>query len=176
MAKLKHPKQKGNSHERNVAKLLSEWSGEQFIRTPGSGAMHNVHDRRVVSDIVAPESLRDFPFSIECKNTEISWELNTFLEGTGDFWSHWNQSLSDAEREDMLPMLVFTKNYRGIYMAIRLCEYRALGIFPHSYSIIIREDTSIVIMDFKEFLSIITVEDLMKKLSSVDRKPVSLEQ
>ena len=37
-------KAKGNKHEREVAKLLSEWSGHKFMRTPMSGAIHNFKD------------------------------------------------------------------------------------------------------------------------------------
>ena len=54
---VKNPKNKGNEFERKVAKMLSEWSGVKFMRTPASGAIHNFKDKRVVSDIVAPLSI-----------------------------------------------------------------------------------------------------------------------
>lgn len=160
---LKNPKEKGNSHERNVANMLTEWSGHKFLRTPSSGAIHNFHDRRVVSDIVAPESLRDFPFSIECKNTEVSWEFNTIIEGTAAMWKQWEQCTTDADREEMIPMLVFTKNYRPIYVAIQQEIFDKLKIEPVSYLRVVGQE-NLVIIDFKEFLSLITVEELIKRL------------
>ena len=65
---VKNPNNKGNELERKVAKMLSDWAGVKFMRTPSSGAIHNFKDKRVVSDIVAPLSIGNFPFSIECKN------------------------------------------------------------------------------------------------------------
>ena len=73
MSRLKHPKQKGSEFERKVAKALTDWSGYEFHRTLMSGALHWDNDSRVVSDIVPPESLSGWPFSIECKNVECSW-------------------------------------------------------------------------------------------------------
>lgn len=130
-------KQKGNSHERAVAKMLSEWAGVKFMRTPMSGAIHNFNDVRVVSDIVAPLSIGKFPFSIECKNVEYSWEVNTYTEGKGEFFTHWAQALSDAEREGLEPLLVFTKKYREIYVALRTDTFELLeelgGKYTYNY-------------------------------------------
>ena len=154
-------KQKGNSHERNVAKLLSQWSGSKFMRTPMSGAIHNFQDKRVVSDIVAPLSLGNWPFSIECKNTENSWEFNTLIEQTAVFWKQWQQCVDDANREGSAPMLVFTKNYRDIFMSITKEIYDKLDIHPESYIVVNNTDYELVIMKFKEFLSLVSVEDLL---------------
>ena len=67
---MKNPKAKGNEFELKISKMLTEWSGQQFHRTPASGALHWSNDKRVVSDIVPPETLSGWPFSIECKKVE----------------------------------------------------------------------------------------------------------
>ena len=157
-------KNKGNTHERNVAKMLSDWAGAKFMRTPMSGAIHNFHDKRVVSDIVAPLSIGEWPFSIECKNTENSWEINTFVEGTAEFWKQWKQCLDDSIREDLCPMLVFTKNYRDIYMAIKIEDFNLLKINIESYIEIHKDDQHLVVFQFKYFLKSTSVEEVIKNL------------
>ena len=154
-------KQKGNSHERKVAELLSKWSGSKFIRTPMSGAIHNFKDKRVVSDIVAPLSIGEWPFSIECKNTENSWEFNTFIEQTAKFWKQWE----DSKREDSEPMLVFTKNYRDIFMSVTKDTFDKLEISCDNYLIVNSPQYCLVVMKFKEFLDLITLEELLTRMS-----------
>lgn len=161
---MKNPKEKGNDHERKVAKLLSEWSGQKFMRTPMSGAIHNFKDKRVVSDIVAPLSLGDWPFSIECKKVENSWEFNAFIEGTSQtLKEHWKQCVDDSEREELVPMLVFTKNYRDIYVMITKDTFCQLEIEPVSYINLIYKEQDLVIMKFNELLSLISVDELISK-------------
>lgn len=161
-------KAKGNKHEREVAKLLSEWSGKEWHRTPMSGALHWKGDKRVISDIVPPADL-DFPFSIECKNVQYPWEFNTILEGTSTFWKHWEQCYMDAEREDLFPMLVFTKNYRETFVAIRQTEFDTLLKNTEKAHLIIQPPAGkpfgrIAVMNFKEFLEEVTLEEVTKKL------------
>ena len=127
MVRVKNPKEKGNNFERKVAKLLSDWAGSKFMRTPSSGAIHNFNDKRVVSDIVAPLSIGNFPFSIECKNVECSWEWSTLLEGTSmTLNAHWEQCKNDAQREGLVPLLIVTKNFRDIYTIMSLEDWRKL--------------------------------------------------
>ena len=125
MIRVKNAKAKGNNFERKIAKMLSEWSGYTFMRTPSSGAIHNFHDKRVISDIVAPLAIGKFPFSIECKNVECSWEWSTLLEGTSTTLSiHWSQCKNDAQREGLVPLLIVTKNFRDIYSIMRLEDWK----------------------------------------------------
>ena len=161
---MKNPKEKGNSHERKVANILTEWSGSKFMRTPMSGAIHNFKDKRVVSDIVAPLSIENWPFSIECKNTENSWEINTFIEGTAVFWKQCEQCYDDSQRESLIPMLVFTKNYRDIYMAIEMSVFLKTQVSLENYAVVVRKDVELVVVKFTEFLSKITVDELTKRL------------
>ena len=158
---LKNPKEKGNAFERTVAKMLSEWSGVKFMRTPASGAIHNFKDKRVVSDIVPPLSIGQFPFSIECKNVNCSWELSNLLEGTSEtLGKQWTQCVTDAEREGLLPMLVFTKNFRGIYTVLKYDDFQKLKINLDKSLRVTTLQLDVVIFDFKMFLSAISCAQL----------------
>ena len=164
---MKHPKEKGSRLERTVAKLLSEWSGYKFIRTPMSGAIHNFKDKRVVSDITAPLSIGDWPFSIECKNTENNWELNTYIEGTAVFWKQWEQCLADSQREDLKPMLVFSKNYRDIFVAVTEIDFLQMGLDVPNKVVIHALGKHLVVFKFKDFLSSIDLPMLLKKFKKI---------
>lgn len=156
-------KQKGSSFELKVAKLLTEWSGQEFHRTPMSGALHWANDNRVISDIVPPQNLVDegWPFSIECKKVESSWELNTFVEGTAQFWKHWKQCQDDANRESMIPMLVFSKNYRDTYVAITQSTYHTLNLDIQNAAHIQYQDQKLSIFPLKSFLDKLTCQSLI---------------
>ena len=160
---LKNPKSKGNTFERKVANMLTEWSGVKFMRTPASGAIHNFQDKRVVSDIVPPLSIGKFPFSIECKNVNCSWELSNLLEGTSETLNaHWTQCVTDAEREGLLPMLVFTKNFRKVYTVLRYVDFKRLNIALDKLLRVTTVQVDVVIFDFQEFLSAVSCDQLTK--------------
>lgn len=159
-------KDKGNRLELNIAKQLTDWAGAKFMRTPCSGAIHNFHDKRVVSDIVAPLSLGAFPFSIEAKNVEYPWEFSMLMEGTSLFWTHWNQCLSDAQRECMVPLLVFKKNRRDIYTAMRTKNFDELGIHPSEVLRLKANGHDLTILKFRDLLESITCEELLQKTLS----------
>ena len=165
---VKNPKEKGNAFERKVAKMLSEWSGVKFMRTPMSGAIHNFKDKRVVSDIVPPLALGEFPFSIECKNVNCSWEFSTFLEGTSQtLEKHWKQCIDDALREGLLPLLVFTKNFRGIYAALNLVDFKRLKVsFSNYLEIHLEGNSPIIIVSFTEFLEKVNCMKMIEIFSS----------
>ena len=160
---MKNPKAKGNNFERVTAKLLSDWSGHKFMRTPMSGAIHNFKDRRLVSDIVPPQTLLDWPFSIECKKVETSWEFSSLIEGTALFWRHWEQCWEDSQRENMIPMLVFNKNYREIYVAITVDTFQKLELDIENTIQLNYNSWKLVLIKFKDFLDNITCEELISK-------------
>lgn len=157
-------KEKGNNFERRVAKLLSNWSGSKFMRTPSSGAIHNFNDKRVVSDIVPPLSVGEFPFSIECKCVECSWEFSSVIDNTSqNFREHWNQAVDDANRENLRPLLIFSKNFRDIYMAMMESDFSALGIQVDNHITSYSSDRdTLVIFKMKDFLEKISCDELVK--------------
>lgn len=156
-------KQKGSDFERKVAKMLSDWSGEKFMRTPMSGAIHNFKDKRVVSDIVAPLSIGEWPFSIECKKVECSWSFNTFIEGTSQtLKEHWKQCCEDSDRESLVPLLVFNKNYRDVYAMVKQSTFETLGVNIDNIQLN-TQAYQVTIFRFADLLDNITVEELLKK-------------
>ena len=161
---VKNPKAKGNAFERKIAKMFSEWSGVKFIRTPMSGAIHNFKDKRVVSDIVPPLVLGNFPFSIECKNVVCSWEFSSMLEGTSQtLGAHWDQCCKDANQEGLLPWLIFTKNFRGIYSAMKKSDFKKLKVNLANYiEIHTAKLNPVIIFNFSEFLSKVSCETVLK--------------
>ena len=161
-------KNKGNTFERKVAKILSDWSGQQFNRVPLSGALRwETNDKRVVSDVVPPPSMK-WPFSVECKCVEHDWDFSMLLIGTSTFWKHWEQANGDAQREEMIPMLVFTKNYRNTYVAIykdvlNTLEKKTNSQFLGSQLVIhFPQYSPITILDFGELLNTYKLSDIQK--------------
>ena len=160
---MKNSKNKGNDFERQVAKMLSNWAGVKFMRTPASGAIHNFKDKRVVSDIVSPLSVGNFPFSIECKKVECSWEISAIIEGTSlTIEKHWKQCVDDAAREGLIPLLVFSKNYRNIYGMMRKVNFLDTKVELNCYLEIHRNDGfPLVIFNFASFLASTSCEKLV---------------
>lgn len=158
-------KQKGSGFELKVAKLLTEWSGEKFHRTPMSGALHWSNDTRVVSDIVPPQSLVDagWPFSIECKKVESSWEISNFIEGTAIFWKHWKQCYDDSQREHMVPLLVFNKNYREVYVSMTTDAFTCLEVHLENVVYLECQGWNLVVVKLCDLLNSITCEELISK-------------
>lgn len=155
-------KAKGNRFELDVAKMLTEWSGKTFHRTPQSGALHWDNDKRVVSDIVPPQDL-GFPFSIECKSQEVPWDFDSLITGKSTIWKFWNQCCRDAMSEKMEPLLVFSKNYRKTYAMIYRVAYNKLGKNLTNVSVQTVEGMDVVIVDFKELLDSLTLSELLDK-------------
>lgn len=160
-------KNKGSEFERKVAKMLTEWSGQEYHRTPMSGALHWKNDKRVVSDIVPPQDLvdRGWPFSLECKKVEdAQWEFSAFIEGTSmTLKDHWKQCYEDAQREQMIPLLIFSKNRRDTFVMMEHSVFENLGINPENHVNFVLSHHNLVIMKFSEMLSLISVEELLSK-------------
>lgn len=165
MARI-NSKQKGNTFERKIANMLSKWSGEDFHRTPMSGALHWKDDTRVVSDIVSPQVLMDkgWNVSIECKKVEYDWEFSKIIEGTSTFWKHWEQAEGDAKASNQVPLLVFNKNRRNTYCAMWLSTFCSLNIIIPNRLVVWSDTKAIVIFNFEELLASISCEDMIKRL------------
>lgn len=156
-------KQKGSDFERKVAKLLQKWSGYEFHRTPGSGSLHWENDKRVVSDIVPSTELKNWKFSIECKKVEKSqWEFSNLLDGTSMVLkSHWKQCYDDAKSEGLLPMLIFSKNRRSIFVMLPYQVFKCLPNKDCRFLQLHLLDENLIIADFYEFLERFSIFDIL---------------
>ena len=104
-------KRKGSGFERLIAKKLSDWSGLEVRRTPGSGGF----DKTTFPGDVY--SSKGFPLCVECKDTE-SWNFKSLFKFDGSvFDAWWTQVTTDTviwsktNDEPLLPIVIFSKNY-----------------------------------------------------------------
>ncbi|QKE56350.1 holliday junction resolvase [Bacillus phage YungSlug] len=130
--KRKNSRAKGSKFERDIAKALTDWWGEEFHRVPASGGLRWGKDNRVVGDIVPPPN-SDFPFSIECKKHE-GWDLSYILRNMGEFPNWWAQCTRDAYKVDKIPLLIFSKNRSPIYFMMPHTNFIGLKGYPLRYS------------------------------------------
>lgn len=102
---------KGNRNELRLAKLLSEWVGVEFHRTPMSGGLHWKKDNRIEGDIVAPVDF-NFPFTVEAKcGQEMRYDFGKLLtEFDSQILKAWQQAQDQANATDKLPLLCFRYN------------------------------------------------------------------
>lgn len=122
---------KGKRFELKIARLLSEWSGLELMRTPMSGGWAGE-----AADIV-PKFGAFFPFVVECKHEE-GWELDNIMLCNGPFPEWFAQCIEQAEYKSnsvgtmFWPMLCFRRNHRPTYMAVPsvVLEYGCIGSKP----------------------------------------------
>jgi hypothetical protein len=110
-----------------IAKLLGNWWGHPFRRTPGSGGWAASGHRASQSfhgDIVAPPEAK-FPFSVEIKSYK-SVDLYLSLYGTPMLYSFWEQCKTDANRVHKRPMLIMKEDYKDALMAISRDDFDVL--------------------------------------------------
>lgn len=126
----KRSRRKGSRFEREVAKILSEWWGAEFARTPLSGGFATKSfrdDWNAAGDLVTPDST--FPFCVECKNNE-SWDFNQLLTSDKSALCAWWKQTVEECSEGLEPLLIFTRNYQPTYFMMRRDAYT----FPDGYS------------------------------------------
>jgi hypothetical protein len=167
--KKKNGKLKGNNFELIVSHLLTDWTGKkhEFNRTPGSGGSQWKEDNNVTGDIVPPFKLC-FPVSIECKKQEIDWQFDRFLTFTSEIYDWWEQCKRDAIKYNRIPWLIFSKNYRSIYIMLKgsdLLKYKAItsGLVDEIPCFcLVYNSEELVVLDFKKWLDSITLEEVLK--------------
>lgn len=110
---------KGNSFERQVAKMIVEAFAEFGIdkkhcfRTPLSGGHRYAKECDPGDLVMSPELRKLFPFSVEAKSyRRLKWrELLSPLKKSGQFYKWWQQACLAAVSNDLEPLLVFKENY-----------------------------------------------------------------
>jgi len=106
---------KGSRNERNVAKLMADWSGYEFARTPQSGGLH-WKKSYTSGDIVCIDERHGprFPFSIECKfheNLDLLHLIdNTIGKKSNKILLFWEQTKRDAKQVNKIPLLFMRRN------------------------------------------------------------------
>lgn len=117
---------KGHRGEREVSKQLSEWTGDNYMRTlqSGAGGTRAVSDLRMTGDIFAPIG------SPNCFSYEVKYHKSTTLENvflnTGEIPSFWEQCTTDCRRVKKYgysPMLIFHLDRRGNYILMPYTDW-----------------------------------------------------
>jgi len=127
----KRSKAKGKGYERRVAKILSEWWGSPFHRTPTSGA--HIYS----GDIVDPKG--EFPFMVECKKRK-DLDFSGILEKDSRLWKFWEQTLKSYIPGDPHhkpadpPILVFSQDFGADYFMIATGWFESLEEYCGVYS------------------------------------------
>ncbi len=114
---------RGKTHERKIANLLKDWSGEEFRRRRVEGRDSNVIDRESTADVIPAN--KKIIFSIEAKCGAVS-TLDGLLADPhkNKFTVWWHQAcydailLSKALNKDIWPMLFFKPHISADWVAI----------------------------------------------------------
>ncbi len=156
---------KGGSFENEVCKELSKWwtEGERddvFRRTAGSGGKATSRRKRgrdtafEFGDISFSDDIgKPFIdlFNIECKtgySTKSKWDVLDFIDSRQNYpilRKFWEQSSSDSEESNRIPLLIFRRNGRSKCIAF---NYKMMDRFSDYIEFM---DFQSVIVDMKKF-------------------------
>lgn len=112
-------RKKGQTAERKLAKLFSDWWGSEFARTPLSGGFATAkfrEDWNAAGDLVTPD--KSFPFCVESKKVE-GWTLEQMLTSDKTLIHKWWEQTLKETPEGRTPLLVFTKNRAPLFAMMR---------------------------------------------------------
>ena len=112
---MTNSRDKGNRFERRIANTLKEAFGVNLRRTPLSGGWAEDHPD-TAGDIVNTDPEADWPYSIECKNSE-SWRLESLFTDNHKWFDDWWKQTLDECPEGKIPVLIFTRNYCPTFVA-----------------------------------------------------------
>lgn len=167
-------KTKGNSHERNVAKILTQWWGEEFKRTPGSGFLRWQNSVWTYGDLLPPES---FIGVIECKFYKEN-NLNILLTGTpqeNNILGWWEQAVGDSERcylETQIkapPLLITKANYQPILLCVSENFALALKLGKLVKHLTFKHDkTAFVICHLDDFLQCVDKDAYLQAIQRLN--------
>ena len=163
---------KGNTYERKIAKILSNAWGFPIVRTPNSGAFKKL----APADII-PEDRKvwnDFIFHLECKHRK-NWALEQLLREKAKcpvltwYLEEEQKQVKAVGKKfyEKCMLLIFTKNYDVDYVMFRLDN---LFSFPLSLPLecmccLVFQDVpyEYCIMTLKEFLKHLDYEECQKR-------------
>jgi hypothetical protein len=137
-------RRKGNAYENAVARPLSAWLAPHHDFTnyrtcPVSALLFRrrpADNDNIVTDWIGGRDLLHrpdlcFPFSVECKAWEVSFELHALFT-TGAIWTWWRQAEEQAKAQgSVAPLLIFTKNRDFDYVVLSQGVAQCLNLKPH---------------------------------------------
>ena len=130
--KRKNSRAKGNTFERDVAKLFNNrLNTTEFSRSPGSGAFATTHSLpdylKIYGDLITPSKFR---YCIECKKGYNNINLYSLYNNSSDIWDFFRQSEKDAKKCCKIPMVILKQDRKPILAAVpsRLCSEIIKGV------------------------------------------------
>lgn len=108
-------KNKGNTFQRNVAKILNTHFGTtDFMPTPGSGAFATTHKLpahlQIYGDLITP---KNFAFTIEAKKGYNKENLGSIFNPKSQLISFWKQTLRDSNKAGRSPLVIFQQDRKN---------------------------------------------------------------
>lgn len=149
-------KNKGSNAERAVAKLLTGWTGEEWLRVPNSGALRWGGAAWVYGDLLPPEQWNVIVESKHYKTIDL--ELMATKPAPGNVLGWWDQVCSDVrrckgERDSVCqPLLVFKSNRRPPRLVIERSLFLALGPPAVDHMALRKPKYDLIILDMPQFL------------------------
>lgn len=101
-------KQKGNNNERYVCKLLTSWTGYEFVRVPASGGkrwQNVMMNKYICGDVLCVHPDSPFPYVIETKDL-AKVHITSDLRKNSNIYTIWEQVKRDSLRAARLPILM----------------------------------------------------------------------
>lgn len=152
---------KGKRGEYQVRDLLTEKTGLEWARVPGSGGFGAQHGLK--GDVYLPTSTGKMSrFAIEVKwYKEEQLNSNILKDSSSQFDKWLDQTYREADQMSAKPMLIFKKDRGAWLVAIDKHETDAF-LLPDPYMTYYYSGREVAIMDFKEFLAAVDMEFLVK--------------
>jgi hypothetical protein len=154
--KRKNSRQKGNTFENRVCKILNErFNTKEFCRTPGSGAFATTHTLpkhlTIAGDIITP---KNFKFLIECKKGyNANLQIPEFFSCKSWISGVLYKLLDESEKSQKKPLLII-KQDRKEELVVIPSSLRP-GSWEAAYPFIevnLSEDWNWTIIPLEEFL------------------------
>ena len=160
----KQSKRRGNGLENQTAKLLADWSGKTFRRTPASGAWSAAEQFGVNADVIS--TWPEWHFIVECKFYNSPWTLENLFTNTAKFPTWVAQAVREGQESKAPFLLVFRRNYIKSFV---LMPFNAKATKLSQYMVANTSYTSEVTGGIETVRSITTpLETLMNEVKAED--------
>lgn len=152
---------KGKRGEYQVRDMLTEKTGLEWARVPGSGGFGAHHGLK--GDVYLPTSTGKISrFAIEVKWYKDEQLNSNVLKDSSSQFDKWlDQTYREADQMSAKPMLIFKKD-RGAWLVALDKQETDAFLLPDPYMTYYYGGREVAIMDFKEFLDAVNTEFLVK--------------
>lgn len=159
---MSNPRDKGKRGEYQVRDLLTEKTGLEWARVPGSGGFGAHHGLK--GDVYLPTTTgRISKFAIEVKWYKDEQLNSNILKPSSAQLDKWlDQTYREAEQMSAKPMLVFKKDRGNWLVVLESSELAEKLVSANPTLFYTYNERSVLIMDFKQFLSLVDTGDLVR--------------